>query len=128
MIPAGRGLKRSRTSVPTHQYHPAMVVHVESYSPAWPAQFEKVAAQLRAALATVPTATIEHVGSTSVPGLAAKPILDIDVIVPGDDIADAVEALERAGYTHRGDLGIADREAFHAPDDDPRRHVYVCRA
>ncbi|MFC0224639.1 GrpB family protein [Nocardioides zeicaulis] len=32
------------------------------------------------------------------------------------------------GYVHRGDLGVAGREAFRAPDDDPRRHVYVCTA
>jgi GrpB-like predicted nucleotidyltransferase (UPF0157 family) len=37
-----------------------------------------------------------------------------------------IAALERAGYRHRGDLGVTDREAFIAPDDDPRRHVYVC--
>ncbi len=36
-------------------------------------------------------------------------------------------ALTSVGYTHRGDLGVSDREAFKAPDDDPRRHVYVCR-
>lgn len=105
-----------------------MAVHVEAYSPAWPQQFEKIAVQLRSVLGRVPSATIEHVGSTSVPGLAAKPVLDIDIVVPGEDIADAVEALESVGYAHRGDLGVTGREAFDAPDDNPRRNVYVCRA
>lgn len=40
----------------------------------------------------------------------------------------AVAALESIGYVHRGDLGLVDREAFRAPDDAPRRNVYVCRA
>ena len=62
------------------------------------------------------------------PGLAAKPILDIDVIVEGAEMAAAVTALESIGYVHRGDLGVTDREAFFAPDESPRRNVYVCRA
>ena len=74
----------------------------------------------------MPIVSIEHVGSTSVPGLAAKPILDIDIIVKRDDVTAAIDALGRAGYAHRGDLGVTDREAFDAPDADPARHVYVC--
>ena len=69
---------------------------------------------------------VEHVGSTSVPGLAAKPVLDIDVVVNGDEVVAAIAVLETIGYTHRGDLGVADREAFQAPDDGLRRNVYVC--
>jgi len=103
-------------------------VEVVPYSPAWPAQFEQVARGLRRALAGVGSARVEHVGSTSVPGLAAKPVLDIDVIVDGAEIPAALAALEAIGYVHRGDLGVADREAFRAPDDRPRRHVYLCRA
>lgn len=71
---------------------------------------------------------MEHVGSTSVPGLAAKPILDIDVVVEPADVPAAVSALESLGYEHRGDLGVAGREAFHAPDDGVRRNVYACAA
>jgi len=90
--------------------------------------FRQVARDLRSALRAVPSATIEHVGSTSVPGLAAKPVLDVDVIVQDDDVDAAVAALVADGYVHRGDLGVADREALRAPDEDPRRNVYVCRA
>lgn len=103
-----------------------MSVRVVPWSPQWRVEFERVADDLRTALATVPRARVEHVGSTSVPGLAAKPILDIDVIVPRADVGAAVAALVKVGYVHRGDLGVADREAFHAPDDAPARHVYVC--
>jgi GrpB-like predicted nucleotidyltransferase (UPF0157 family) len=70
---------------------------------------------------------VEHVGSTSVPGLAAKPILDIDVVVDAADVGAAVTALESVGHVHRGDLGVAGREAFYAPGE-PRRNVYVCTA
>lgn len=104
-----------------------MPVDVVPYSPSWPTQFELVARDLRRALAGLTSARVEHVGSTSVPGLAAKPILDIDVIVDGEEMAKAVAAIGSVGYVHRGDLGVADREAFYAPDDSPRRNVYVCR-
>lgn len=104
-----------------------MVVEVVAYRPEWPEQFEQVAAELRAALVGI-EAQVEHVGSTSVPGLAAKPVLDVDVIVAPPDVAAAVVALGTIGYVHRGDLGVAGREAFHAPDSGPRRHVYVCES
>jgi GrpB-like predicted nucleotidyltransferase (UPF0157 family) len=103
-------------------------IEVVAYDPSWQDRFEKVAAALSGALAGGPPASVEHVGSTSVPGLAAKPILDIDVIVTPEDVPAAVAALVRIGYRHRGDLGVAGREAFFAPDEDPRRHVYVCAA
>ena len=75
----------------------------------------------------MPSSCVEHVGSTSVIGLAAKPIIDIDVIVDHADVPAAGAALIAAGYEHRGDLGVSHREAFAAPDEDPRRNVYVCR-
>lgn len=102
-------------------------IEVVPWSSRWVEQFEEVATVLRAALAHVPSATVEHVGSTSVRGLAAKPILDIDVVVQASDVAAAVAALKSVGHVHRGDLGVAGREAFHAPGP-PRRNVYVCTA
>jgi GrpB-like predicted nucleotidyltransferase (UPF0157 family) len=105
-----------------------VTIEVVAWSPQWSRQFEAVASVLRTALAAVPTARVEHVGSTSVPGLAAKPILDIDVVVEAPDVPAAVAALVQIGYVHRGDLGVVGREAFLAPDDVPRRHVYVCEA
>ena len=98
-----------------------MPVDVVPYSDQWPLSFDRVAQVLGTALADVPSATVEHVGSTSVPGLAAKPVIDVDVIVDARDVPAAVAALEVVGYTHRGDLGVTGREAFTAPDDDPRR-------
>ncbi len=98
------------------------------YSGDWPRQFDRVAGDLQRALESLPTVAIEHVGSTAVPNLAAKPIIDIDVIVPHHDVSRAVAALETIGYVHRGDLGVVDREAFTPPDQDPRRNLYVCAA
>lgn len=105
-----------------------MAVEVVAYREEWPAQFAVIASGLRASLAAVPSARVEHVGSTAVPGLVAKPILDIDVIVDADAMPEAVIALEGIGYRHRGHLGLVGREAFYPPDDDPRRNVYVCEA
>lgn len=105
-----------------------MPVDVVAYREEWATQFRVVAVGLRQALATIPSAHVEHVGSTSVPGLAAKPVIDIDVVVERDEMRQAILALESLGYVHRGDLGVAGREAFRAPDEDPRRNVYVCEA
>ena len=102
-----------------------MSIEVVDWSPRWAEQFEEVATVLRTALADVASARVEHVGSTSVPGLAAKPVLDVDVIVDAHDVRAAIAALQTVGYVHRGDLGVTGREAFHAPDG-PRRNVYVC--
>lgn len=107
---------------------PVMAVDVVPYRAEWPRLFERVATDLRRALRGVGSASVEHVGSTSVPGLAAKPILDVDVIVDAEDTAAAIAALETIGYVHRGDLGVAGREAFLPPDEDPKRNVYVCEA
>src|SRR5579871_1315080 len=72
-------------------------------------------------------AAIEHVGSTAVPGLAAKPIIDLDVLLfSAGDLPSVIARLASLGYEHRGDLGIAGREAFRAPLNDFRHHLYVC--
>ena len=67
------------------------------------------------------------IGSTSVPGLPAKPIIDIDVLLSKDrSLIEATRCLARLGYTHEGDLGIPGREAFKALKNDPLHHLYVC--
>jgi GrpB-like predicted nucleotidyltransferase (UPF0157 family) len=100
-------------------------VEVVPYDARWPEQFLAVRDHLAASLAGVPVRSIEHVGSTSVPGLAAKPRLDIDVVVSAEDLDAARDALEAAGYEWRGEQGIPERHAFHAPDREPPRNVYV---
>jgi GrpB-like predicted nucleotidyltransferase (UPF0157 family) len=71
---------------------------------------------------------VEHVGSTSVPGLAAKPIIDISVVVSARaQIPAVIERLAALGYVHQGDLGVEGREAFDGPAGLPAHHLYVCR-
>ena len=72
---------------------------------------------------------IEHVGSTAVRGLSAKPIIDIDIVIRDYSLLEAVvSALEAIGYYHEGDLGIAGREAFRYDGKDhlQKHHLYVC--
>ena len=101
-------------------------VVIVDYNPLWPKQFETLRSRLANILDGL-ALTIQHVGSTAVPGLAAKPILDIDVLLKSaDELPLAIAALESIGYQHRGDLGIPGREAFRAPAGDFRHHLYVC--
>src|SRR3974390_1457583 len=101
-------------------------VIIVKYDPGWPSLFEELRAPVLAALGDL-VVTVEHVGSTAVPGLAAKPIIDMDVVVPTvSEIPEAIVRLAALGYIHRGDLGIPGREAFTAPADKPRHHLYVC--
>ena len=103
-------------------------IEVVAWSASWSVLFAGLADDLRAALADIPGARVEHVGSTSVPGLAAKPVLDVDIVVDRAHVAAAVAALAAVGYVHRGDLGVTGRQAFLAPDTAPRRHVYICES
>lgn len=66
----------------------------------------------------------KHVGSTSVEGLSAKPIIDIDVVIKDYTVLEqVVSALGAIGYQHEGDLGIAGREAFTYDDKEHLRKV-----
>jgi GrpB-like predicted nucleotidyltransferase (UPF0157 family) len=69
---------------------------------------------------------VEHVGSTAVRGLAANPVIDLDVVVrSADDVPAATERLRALGYVYQGDKGIAGQEAFLWPPDAPPHHLYV---
>ena len=109
-------------------------VIVTEYDPGWPEEFGRIRAELDRALTALPSTVpyrIEHVGSTSVPGLSAKPVIDLDLVIPSmADFPAVRDALERAGYRHEGDLGIPSREAFRY-DGKPhlmKHHLYVCPA
>jgi GrpB-like predicted nucleotidyltransferase (UPF0157 family) len=80
--------------------------------PAWPRQFEEIATYLDPFIGSA-TVRIEHVGSTAVPGLAAKPIIDIDVVVADEtQVPVVLRLIESAGYQWVGDLDVEGREAF----------------
>ena len=95
---------------------------IAEYDPAWPARFEQERVRIAAALGTLPRA-IEHVGSTSVPGLAAKPIIDILVAVPDpDDEAALAPPLTAAGYELR--VREPGHRMFRTPGRDVHVHVW----
>lgn len=98
---------------------------VVDYDPAWPVIFEDLRTKVWAVLDDVALA-VEHIGSTSVPGLAAKPIIDISVVVPSAaQVPLAIKRLGTLGYVHRGNLGVEGREAFQSPRELPEHHLYV---
>jgi hypothetical protein len=98
-------------------------VVVAEYDEQWPRRFEQSAQPVRDAVADL-GAVVEHVGSTAVPGLAAKPIIDVDVIVrSAGDVPASIERLRQLGYVYQGDKGIRGREAFMWPRGATRHHL-----
>ena len=82
------------------------------YDESWNQAFEDIKNEIENALGDL-IIGIEHVGSTSVKGMSAKPCIDLDVIIKDYSVFDAVvDRLATIGYIHEGDLGIEDREAF----------------
>ena len=103
-------------------------VVVLPYDQAWQTAFENIRLELDAALGDLAIG-IEHVGSTSVEGLSAKPCIDIDVVIRDYTVFDTVvQKLASIGYVREGDLGIKDREAFTYADKPHllKHHLYVC--
>lgn len=99
---------------------------VSTYDPAWPAWFEREAARIRAILGDR-VRLLEHAGSTSVPGLAAKPIIDIVLAVPdSSDESTYVPALENSGYVLRiREPHWFEHRVFKGPDTDINLHVFT---
>ena len=98
------------------------------YDEAWKNAFEEIKTEIEAEIGDL-IIGIEHVGSTSVEGMSAKPCIDIDVIIKDYSVFDAViKKLGTIGYIHEGDLGIQDREAFKYSNKPHlmMHHLYVC--
>ncbi|MGC1307269.1 MAG: GrpB family protein [Phormidesmis sp.] len=101
------------------------IIEVVEYKPTWVDEFQSYSEQLKPLLKGS-IIGIEHVGSTSVVGLAAKPIIDIDIVISSRVILEQVlQKLAVAGYKHIGNDGIPGREAFAWPSER-RHHLYVC--
>lgn len=109
----------------SHDYSHIIVV---PYDPKWPEEFKAIKLEIEEKLGNL-IIGIEHVGSTSVIGLSAKPIIDLDVIIPDYSVFDKViNKLKEIGYNYQGDLGIKEREAFFY-DGKPHlqtHNLYVC--
>jgi GrpB-like predicted nucleotidyltransferase (UPF0157 family) len=106
------------------------VTLVQKYNPEWPGWFEEIKAFLGDKVVKA-CLRIEHVGSTSIPGMTAKPIIDIIIVIEPGSFSGIRKLLEGRGYYQEGDLGIKGREAFKLKDEAVRKslpdhHLYVC--
>ncbi|MGH9170792.1 MAG: GrpB family protein [Acidimicrobiales bacterium] len=103
---------------------------VTDYDSGWPDCFDQVAAAVWPAVEDV-ALRIDHVGSTSVPGLAAKAVIDMDIVVASeDDVRPVIERLAKIGYRWRGELGVEGRQAFSSSAGTtgaglPSHHLYL---
>jgi GrpB-like predicted nucleotidyltransferase (UPF0157 family) len=105
-----------------------MHVVVVAYDEAWPEVFRRRSGALRTALGDV-ALRIDHVGSTAVPGLAAKPIVDIQISVTAFEPLDAFRMpLEQLGYVFRAENPELTKRYFREPPGDRRTHIHVRRA
>ncbi|MEJ8842633.1 GrpB family protein [Lacibacter sp. H375] len=109
---------------------------IQDYIATWAFNFQAIKTILAEALSDV-LVLIEHIGSTAVPGLAAKPIIDIDIIFENNtDFNTIKNRLESIGYYHNGNQGIMNRDVFkranestkHTVLDSVTHHLYVCPA
>ena len=103
-------------------------VTVAPYDEAWKMAFENIRNEIESVIGDM-ILGIEHIGSTSVKGMSAKPCIDIDVIIKDESVfAEIANKLETIGYIHEGNLGIKDREAFKYTDKPHlmTHHLYVC--
>lgn len=103
-------------------------VIVLPYDRAWKTAFEEIKNEIESVIGEL-IVGIEHIGSTSVEGMSAKPIIDIDVVIKDYSVLETVVGkLKMIGYIHEGDLGIKDREAFKYSDKPHllKHHLYVC--
>ena len=105
--------------------------YITAYNEDWPGRFERIAQFLRDRIPS--TCRIHHIGSTSIPGMPAKDIVDLIVECPDGAMPTVIAALDDAGYDHQGDLGIPMREAFRQREGSmacelPRHYLYACES
>jgi len=103
------------------------MIKVVQYDQKWKSDFQEIKTFLNTELSD--QFRIVHVGSTSVEGLSAKPVIDIDILCNTNQMKELIKSLSKLGYTHRGDLGIEGREAF-APNEEikekfQKHHLYA---
>jgi len=101
---------------------------VVEYDPAWPSSFREVGERLRASLGDV-ALRIDHIGSTAVEGLDAKPIVDIQVSVASfEPLARYQGPIEQCGFVHRAGNTERTKRYFRERPGDRRTHIHVRRA
>lgn len=102
---------------------------ISEYQADWPLKFEQICSYLKGYLNA--DCLLHHVGSTAIPDMPAKDIIDISVEYPRGLKAKILKALNQAGYRHLGDLGLSGREAFtvdslYTLNHLPAHHLYAC--
>ena len=104
-----------------------MSVRVVSYNPEWKRWFQELREPILEKIDGY-IVDIVHVGSTSIEGMSAKPVIDIDIVVDDwNPFPEIVKCLGELGYEHQGDLGIKEREAFKLAHRPRYPHnLYVC--
>ncbi|MEQ4720623.1 GrpB family protein [Nonomuraea sp. B19D2] len=101
------------------------LVEIVDYDPGWPMEFARLGEALRAALGDV-AVRIDHIGSTSVPGLAAKPVIDIQIAVRSFDPLEAFRTpLEHLGLVYRAGNPELTKRYFREAPGTRRTHVHV---
>ena len=99
---------------------------IVEYDPCWKTRFNEFKDVLWPVVVDY-SIGFEHVGSTAVEGLAAKPIIDIDIVVSSmNALLKVIERLVPLGYVHQGELGIQGRHAFFQQENESKLHLYVC--
>ncbi len=107
---------------------------IQAYQTSWVEDFSRIRAVIDEAIYPL-SVSIEHVGSTAVPNLAAKPVIDIDIVYGGNTAFEDIKTgLEKIGYFHNGNQGILNREVFKRGKmpifptilDEIVHHLYVC--
>ena len=105
--------------------------YITDYNSEWPQRFEHITSYLTPFLPG--SCQIHHVGSTAIPGMPAKDIIDLDIECPLNMMQTVIAALKKAGYEHEGDKGILGREAFRPNQFTeaaslPQHHLYACES
>ncbi len=111
-------------------HKPSEPVTVAKYNPDWVSWSEQLCSFFEPKLIPY-VIRFEHVGSTAIPGMVAKPIIDFDIVIQIADFNEIRSRLETIGYVHQGNLGIPEREAFALENLElkvrlPPHHLYVC--
>jgi GrpB-like predicted nucleotidyltransferase (UPF0157 family) len=100
-------------------------IEVVPYDPDWPGLFAGMAQRIRAAMGPL-ALRIDHIGSTAIPGLAAKPIIDVQVSVQSFEDAAAIErAIGSLGFLRRADNPDKTQLFFREPSGDRHAHIHV---
>ena len=101
---------------------------VVDYDPAWPIRFQEIGRRLRAAVGDM-ALRIDHIGSTAVPGLAAKPVIDIQISVARlEPLGDYGAAIQELGYSFRPTNPDLTKRFFYSSTEMQRCHIHVRRA